>query len=121
MNNLYILNEKNEPVLEPDLIRWGKWFGTADRTVKRTEFGEITLSTVFLGLDHNFFSDNDPILFETMIFGGENDQRCWRHRSWEESLQFHEITEKALSVIVTLDAAEFQENFQKLLSPPPAP
>ncbi len=31
---------------------------------------KILVSTVFLGLDHNFLGEGEPILFETMIFGG---------------------------------------------------
>lgn len=32
--------------------------------------GLTHVSTVFLGLDHRFYGQGPPILFETMIFGG---------------------------------------------------
>lgn len=41
---------------------------TADRVLARTEVGWLTVSTVFLGLDHGLY-DGPPVLWETMIFG----------------------------------------------------
>ena len=32
--------------------------------------GSGDLLTVFLGLDHDFLDRGDPILWETMVFGG---------------------------------------------------
>ncbi len=58
----FILNEQGEPVPEPDLHRWSAWFETANRQVAKTYFGDIEISTVFLGVGkHN-------MLFETMVF-----------------------------------------------------
>lgn len=64
----YILDGK-VPVWEPDLHKWAQWFGTHNRKVASTLIGKFEVSTVFLGLDHNFFSGNTkPLLFETMVF-----------------------------------------------------
>ena len=55
-----------------DMMTWGRWFSTNDRTVARTTIDEglqVCVSTVFLGLDHNFSPAGDPLLFETMCFG----------------------------------------------------
>ena len=41
----------------------------------------IFISSIFLGIDHNYTGIGDPILFETMIFGGEHDQEQARHTS----------------------------------------
>lgn len=68
----YILKDK-KPVLCEDLIKWSKWFHDAERHVAGNTINGIRVSTVFLGLDHSYFED-EPILFETMIFGGEHDQ-----------------------------------------------
>ena len=35
--------------------------------------GDAAVSTVFLGLDHRWEPDGPPVLYETMIFGGEHD------------------------------------------------
>lgn len=69
---LYILNSEGEPVLEPDLIKWAKWF--EDRAYSRvisTQLIGAKVSTVFLGIDHSHeLSGSKPVLWETMIFGG---------------------------------------------------
>ena len=50
--------------------------------------GDVQVSTVFLGLDHRF-GDGTPILFETMIFGGEHDEYQERYETWDEALEGH--------------------------------
>lgn len=77
------------PILCTDLMDWARWQETADRRVAKTDIGEITISTVFLGLDHNF-GLGPPILFETMIFGGSLDQEMDRYCTWEEAEAGHE-------------------------------
>ena len=83
----YILDGHNA-VRCDNLLEWAKSFETTDRRVALDHVGEVEVSTVFLGLDHNFFV-GDPILFETMIFGGEHDQDQWRHKTWDEAEAFH--------------------------------
>ncbi len=85
----YILNENGEPMLAPDLSTWAKWFETSDRTVGKTKIGESNISTVFLGLDHNYSGSGAPILWETMVFGGKLDQeqtRCSGTRQMAENM-----------------------------------
>ena len=48
----------------------------------------VTISTVFLGLDHAW-GDGPPLLFETMIFGGSHDQYQERYSSKKEALAGH--------------------------------
>ena len=83
----YILKGKKF-VPEYDLIKWATWFETADRHVADDIFGKVRVSTIFLGLDHNFESGK-PILFETMIFGGKHDQNQERYHTWEEAEKGH--------------------------------
>ena len=96
MSDKYILNRKI-PVKEPDLMKWGKWFETAERRVAKTEINGITISTIFLGLDHNYFGNEVPILFETMVFGGELDQEEERYSTWEEAVKGHDEMVKRVS------------------------
>lgn len=84
----YIL-DGHTPVAESNLLRWAVWFETADRTVEKTYIQDCEISTVFLGLDHQWL-DGPPILFETMIFGGKLDGECWRYSTWEEAREGHE-------------------------------
>lgn len=83
----YILVGK-EPVPEPNLLKWGKWFETANRKVRQDEIDGVRISTVFLGLDHSF-GEGAPLLFETMIFGGEHDGYQTRASSWDEAVGQH--------------------------------
>jgi hypothetical protein len=55
------------PVACDDVLVWAEWFETAERRVRLTRVGPYQVSTVFLGLDHNW-SGGEPILFETMIY-----------------------------------------------------
>lgn len=67
----YILNDKGEPILCPDLMEWGKWMEDGNRVLRQTKVGKLKISTVFLGLDHGFGLDGpggEPVLWETMVF-----------------------------------------------------
>jgi hypothetical protein len=65
----YILDEDGNPQQEDDIAKWGAWFeNEVFRRVHLTRENGITVSTVFLGIDHNFFEPGKPILWETMVF-----------------------------------------------------
>ncbi len=83
----YIL-DGNKPIPCNDLIQWGEWFGKADRNVGYDVRNDIQVSTVFLGLDHSF-GHGPPLLFETMVFGGEHAQEMARYSTWEEAEKGH--------------------------------
>lgn len=51
---------------------------------------EVSVSTVFLGINHRFIPDQSPLLFETMVFGGTMDNAQWRYSTWEEAEAGHE-------------------------------
>lgn len=75
---LYILDKRGRPkkVNVLDLSR--ATILESNRRVARTKLGPSLISTVFLGVDHNF-GKGPPILWETMVFGGKLDQyqeRC---------------------------------------------
>lgn len=94
MSDKFILVDK-VPVPCDDLLEWGCWMQTADRRVAKTQIGPLRVSTVFLGLDHRHFEDGSPLVFETMIFGEdqEHDSResyCDRCSTWEEAEAMHQ-------------------------------
>lgn len=97
MSKWYILDNNNNPIATPTLEA-AKWLeeGTNRRTVKRDEIGDILVSTVFLGLDHSWTPGGKPVLWETMIFGGEHDQYQERYTSHEDALEGHK---KALELV----------------------
>ena len=84
----YILVDR-QPVLEPDLTTWARWFEKADRHVAQTTVGNSRVSTVFLCHDHRFSGDGPPILFETMVFSGPLDDEQERYCTWEDAKKGH--------------------------------
>jgi len=77
-----------KPIPENDLMKWGGWMQTANRTVAKTKIGKSIISTVFLGLDHSFGGPR-PLLYETMIFWGPMDQEVDRYPTRECAEEGH--------------------------------
>lgn len=75
---------------QASILDWARWFESFDRVVAQTNIGEVLISTVFLGIDHNFHEEGAPILFETMVFGGEYNEYQKRYRTLEEAMLRHE-------------------------------
>lgn len=70
--------------------------------VARTEIGDITISTVFLGLDHNH-DGPPPLVFETMVFGGPMNDWCERYSTWEEAEKGHqEVVDKVNQTLASV-------------------
>lgn len=97
MRENYIL-EDQKIIKVDNLLTWQIWFQEADRTVKKTQIDtDVEVSTVFLGVDHQW-STGPPLLFETMVFGGEFDQDQYRYSTWDEAVQGHnQIVEKVMA------------------------
>jgi hypothetical protein len=102
----YILDNNHKPVPAEVLVA-AKWIED-NLNRKKVGYDELTdingddirVSTVFLGLDHTMPWDKDqtPILWETMIFGGEYDQYQYRYSSYQDALEGHQ---KAINFINT--------------------
>ena len=88
MNDKYILDSNGNPVVENDVLAWGRWYESANRKLAKDVIGEVTVSTVFLSLDHGH-GDGPPVLWETMIFGGEHDGYQERYTSREDAVAGH--------------------------------
>lgn len=99
----YILDEHGEPVVCNDLLQWAAWFEGSFRSIARDEIEGVKVSTVFLGLDHNFCFKGPPILWETMIFGGPLDGQQRRYATRAQALTGH--AEALLMVKMALVAA----------------
>lgn len=92
----YILNEKGEPV-GSDLSEWAHWMERnwmGLRLVGNHQFkwsgGDVGISTIFLGLNHQY-GNGPPLLWETMVFGGGEDldqdqRRCGGNREQAEAM-----------------------------------
>jgi hypothetical protein len=65
------------------------WDDFENRQIARTQVGDVDISTVWLGLNHQF-GDGPPLIFETMIFGGTHDEWQWRYATKEAALAGHD-------------------------------
>jgi len=82
----YLLNGKEtQPAT---LEQWAKFMQDGNRLILRFIGREFEVSTVFLGLDHAW-GDEEPVLFETMVFGGKHDQYQERYSTYEEAEEGH--------------------------------
>lgn len=85
------------PEGQEGLLRWARSLEVSDRRVAETwlYFRSCRVSTVFLGLDHNFGrilsgnADLPPLLFETMSFWLHNSEHQERCATWLEAEAMH--------------------------------
>lgn len=89
---------EGKEIRECGLMEWARSMESTDRKIARDEIGDITVSTVFLGIDHGF-EGGKPLLFETMVFGGQADEIQERYCTYEEAERGHkEILEFVKSI-----------------------
>lgn len=65
-------------------------FNNDSRILKKTRIGDVEVSTVFLCIDHSFSDTAQPILFETLVFGGKLDGEVNRYSDYDKALEGHE-------------------------------
>ncbi len=86
----YILNDRHQAVPCADLLQWAAWFeNTTNRQVAETFVRSTRISTVFLGLNHRWFGEGPPLLFETMTFDKDEPELCERCSTWNEAVAQH--------------------------------
>jgi hypothetical protein len=84
-----VLDADGQPLPCDDLLVWARWFEEADRLVALDEpVSGQKVSTVFLGLDHQF-GKGRPILWESMVFGGPLDGEQQRYMSRDQAVAGH--------------------------------
>lgn len=82
--------------LDPDkhlvpvpLLAWADAYeNIAHRRVAFTKREKVAVSTVFLGLNHQF-GDGPPLVFETLIMGGRYNGWMERYSTWDNALLGH--------------------------------
>jgi hypothetical protein len=94
-SHTYIL-DANGNVVPVDILEWGRWMNASiskneNRCVAQTRINkDVYISTVFLGVDHNFSNPGDPpVLWETMVFGGEYNEEQERYSSGIDAIRGH--------------------------------
>jgi hypothetical protein len=92
----FILDENKNPI-PANLIEWAEFFEDFNnRMVKQEMVDGKWISTIFLGIDHNW-SDAEGAelhIFETMVFDkkgrGGSEIYCDRYPTWDTALKGHE-------------------------------
>ena len=82
--------EGHKVIPAPNQSDWEEWFMTTDRTVAKTQLSNDTeVSTVFLGSNHSL-GDRVPLLFETLVFGGQFDGLKEHYPTWQDAEEGHQ-------------------------------
>lgn len=69
------------PVQEESAAVWEDFRKGDKGIVDRTDVDGLLVSTVFLGIDHNFSGTGPPLVYETMVFGNASSFDEWEvHR-----------------------------------------
>lgn len=81
-------DKNGEPI---SLTEWARLFEDRDyQRVRSTMLAGIHVSTVWLGLDHSFSDGGTPVIFETMVFGKDDDEEiCVRYCTEDEAIIGH--------------------------------
>lgn len=117
MNSFILIGKKPVMIPNDQFVEWSNWFGIHPNSIRVSDIpprkplgkGEgatfrklnrfrkqsIKLSTVFLGVNHNWFGGK-PILFETMIFGGQRDGEKYRYETIDQAIKHHQQVYKTL-------------------------
>lgn len=118
---MYYLLDENKNPYPVDVLTMGKAF-EADPNKKRVKFTEfekyyVEISTVFLGIDHNWLRYGTPILFETMIFWSEDQElNQWQDRycTWKQAYYGHN---HAVRLVIEEIRKQLAENPNKIFIP----
>lgn len=93
MSRYYGLDDR--PTTQEDGLTLYSDARNAERQVGRTQVGDASVSTVHLVIDHSF-GQGPPLIYETMIFGGEHDEFQTRYSTRSEAEAGHAAIVKAL-------------------------
>ena len=90
---MYMLKD-GQIVRTTDFLQWAAWREEFNPTIAATRLSSLglTVSTVFLGIDHNMQSKGSPILFEAAVFkdDGETDITA-RYATASEARKGHDL------------------------------
>jgi hypothetical protein len=94
------------------IFEWAELFAQwPERRVSQTDVGDIEVSTVWLGLDYSF-GMGVPLIYETMVFGGDLDGDSWRWPNRDAALAGHDqIVETVLETALRGIAADIRREF----------
>ena len=81
-------NRQGEPITRGEWVKTMQQSFMETRRVAYDKRGDVEVSTVFLSTNHNY-GDGPPLIFETMIFGGEHSDEQSRYTTETQALEGH--------------------------------
>ena len=112
---MYYLLDKDKKPYKVTLKESYKLYDDRDMKItKQDKVGDVRVSTVFLGLDHAWIGEPSPILWETMIFGGEHDQYQERYTSHEDALAGHQ---RAIDLVKNIEREDESDSTVSVHTP----
>jgi hypothetical protein len=91
----YILTDDKRVIPVDDIVKWGQWWLSANRTVEKTQTKLHWVSTVFLGI--GWMIEDPPLVFETMTFDSKGGSETVevdgfnRYSSWDDAVTGHRV------------------------------
>lgn len=86
---MYYILRDGKPVAA-ELLEWAAFFENPDnRRIDLTVVSDVEISTVFVGIDQGFVKGAAPLLFETRVFGGDDEHLFWRYSTIEKAKEGH--------------------------------
>ena len=87
-DNMYF-DRDGQPLTTEEWV--AKWASMDYRRVGFRKVRNVEVSTVWLGINYNWDPEGPPMLFETMVFGGDHDGEQWRYFTEKEAIAGHEL------------------------------
>lgn len=107
-----LVNKKPVPVY--DIIEMLNEGGSnLNFRVALAKYHNYTVSTVFLGINHNFRPSGPPILFETMIFKDGAPMSTARCSTWNEAVKQHKDILYKLAVEVDINFTDLLDDLKE--------
>ena len=124
MSTWYVLDDNGKPIKTQTFEEGAMWsensMNSGTRQIAETKIDDVSISTVFLCLDHNFSGEGPPLLYETLVFNGALDGEMYRYPTEEDALEGHQ---RMVSLVVEQTRAEEDalKNRQKIEKAIPRP
>lgn len=89
-------DRQGNPIPGDNVMEWASLYEHDSRVVSQDEIRGHLVSTVWLGIDHNFWGDGPPLIFETMIFCEDGCPNRGVDCPWEDYQVRYATEEQAL-------------------------
>lgn len=76
------------------------------KRVGLTNVGDVEVSTVWLGFNYQLHPEGPVLIFETMIFGGDEGGDCWRYTTEAQAIAGHDQIVAAVRAGASVRGAE---------------